>query len=61
MIIQTVQAYEARVSKMSRDQIEATLKNYDGMAGTARWSGLDEKLRTDLLAMADILRGALNG
>lgn len=54
-----VQAYEARVSKMSRNQIEATLKNHDGMAGTARWSGLDEKLRTDLLAMADILRQRL--
>lgn len=56
---QTVQAYEARVSKMSRSQIEATLKNHDGMVGTTRWSGLDEKLRTDLLAMADILRKAL--
>lgn len=54
-----VQAYEARVSKMSRNQIEATLKNYDGMVGTERWSALDEKLRTDLLAMAEVLRKAL--
>lgn len=50
------QFYEARVSKMSRNQIEATLKNHEGMVGTARWSALDEKLRTDLLVMADILR-----
>lgn len=53
------QSYEARVSKMSRNQIEATLKNHEGMVGTARWSALDEKLRTDLLAMAEVLRKAL--
>jgi hypothetical protein len=56
MQAQDIQAYEARVSKMSRGQIEATLKNHDGMVGTQRWSGLGEQLRTDLLAMADILR-----
>jgi len=53
-----VTAYQERVNRMSRKQIEATLKGHDSMVGTERWSALDERLRTDLLAMADILRKA---
>lgn len=56
---ETVNAYEERVKRMSRKQIEATLKSHDGMVGTARWSGLDAGLRADLEAMAAILRKAL--
>jgi len=54
-----VTAYKERVERMSRKQIEATLKGHDSMVGTERWSALDEKLRGDLEAMAGILRGAL--
>ena len=54
------EAYAARVSRMSRNQIEATLKNHEGLVGTERWSALDEKLRSDLLAMAEVLRRSLS-
>ena len=54
-----VTAYQERVNRMSRKQVEATLKSHDSMVGTERWSVLDERLRSDLEAMAGVLRKAL--